>query len=120
MSIHDDVCRALTEYEDPKGCDVKEEDAVEGMYRVLIGIEDEIGKEVWEKFTSVLPKEPGRDTEAWYSGDEVVCKTEWLANKIADFFDALGYECVTGYYDPADDEREGCVDKFTGWYYMSI
>lgn len=41
---------------------------------------------------------------------------------IANLFDQL-YDmgtCVTGYYDPAEDERNNEVDAYTGLYYVTI
>ena len=29
-------------------------------------------------------------------------------------------ECLTGYYDPREDERDDCVDEYTGWYYIDF
>ena len=57
------------------------------------------------------------------AGDvEFLFDSEEKANAMADVIDlAFGeYPCsFTGYYDPEEDEREGCVDEFTGKWYAS-
>lgn len=59
-------------------------------------------------------------------GDEILCKTESAANALADMFECLykaqGEEILvnTGYYDPEEDERNGEVDRYTGWWYVNI
>lgn len=55
------------------------------------------------------------------SGDyEFLFNTEDEANAMADVMELAGAEYVnTGYYDPEEDERDGCVDKFTGKWYAS-
>lgn len=50
---------------------------------------------------------------------EIVCGTETQVEGIADFLEDLGFDYVrTGYYDPVEDEKEGCVDEYTGHYYV--
>ncbi len=62
----------------------------------------------------------------WSSGYEILCKTEDAADALADMFETLyaaqGEEILinTGYYDPAEDERNNEVDSFTGWWYVNI
>lgn len=64
--------------------------------------------------------------EIWCVGDEILCKTEEVADALADMFECLygaqGEEILinTGYYDPIEDIRNGEVDKFTGWWYVNI
>lgn len=62
----------------------------------------------------------------WSSGDEILCKTEEVADALADMFECL-YRAQdeeilvnTGYYDPVEDERNLEVDRYTGWWYVNI
>jgi len=54
------------------------------------------------------------------AGDkEFLFNTESKANAMADVMELATGESygLTGYYDPTEDEREHCVDMFTGkWY----
>ena len=51
--------------------------------------------------------------------DEILCDTEAMAEGVADLLEALGFSYVrTGYYDPVEDERNGEVDDYTGWWYV--
>lgn len=64
--------------------------------------------------------------DIWSAGDEILCKTESAADAIADLIESLyrsdDEEVMvnTGYYDPEEDERNGEVDRFTGWWYVNI
>lgn len=58
--------------------------------------------------------------EMWSDGSEILVNNENAAEYIADFLEALGYEAHTGYYDPKQDERDGCVDEHTGYYYINF
>ena len=58
------------------------------------------------------------------SGDmEFLFCSEEKADAMADVIDlafGFGYPCsYTGYYDPEEDERDGCVDELTGKWYAS-
>lgn len=55
------------------------------------------------------------------AGDcEFLFDTEEKANAMADIIELAGADYGrTGYYDPEEDEREGCVDRFTGKWYAS-
>lgn len=77
---------------------------------------------LFQAVADTLPKEPGDDVDLWYDGgDDILCRTEEQADALADWFDRVGGYCSsTGYYDPAEDEREHCVDKLTGWYYVTV
>lgn len=58
---------------------------------------------------------------AEWTGDEFLVYTEDEADRIADLLEALGFDYVfTGYYDPEEDQREGCVDNCTGKWYVSV
>lgn len=78
----------------------------------------------FEDITERLPDYP--EGIIWSAGDEILCKTESAANTIADMLELLyrsqGEDIYvnTGYYDPVEDERNGEVDKFTGWWYVCI
>lgn len=50
----------------------------------------------------------------------IVSKDETAVNRIADMLDSMGFDAVTGYFDPKEDERSGEVDSLTGYYYVDI
>lgn len=50
----------------------------------------------------------------------IVSKDEATVNRIADMLDSMGFDAVTGYFDPKEDERSGEVDSLTGYYYVCI
>ena len=60
------------------------------------------------------------------AGDEILCTTESAVDALADMFETLykvqGEDVLvnTGYYDPVEDERNGEVDRYTGWRYVNI
>lgn len=58
----------------------------------------------------------------WQVGDEILCKNGERANALADLIDQVmpGISTTTGYYDPAKDFNDGCIDEFTGWWYVTI
>lgn len=64
------------------------------------------------------------DGKVWGIGDELMCKTEAIADAMCDLlfqlYAAQGEEVVfhTGYYDPAEDARSGEEDRCTGWWYV--
>lgn len=64
------------------------------------------------------------DGEVWGNGDELMCKTEAIADAMCDLlfqlYAAQGEEVVfhTGYYDPVEDARSGEEDRCTGWWYV--
>lgn len=70
----------------------------------------------------LLPNEPG--SKVWYpqDGEEILCKTEQIAEGIADLFDTLYGEPTvnTGFYDPEEDKRNGEVNDRTGYYYVTL
>lgn len=73
-----------------------------------------------------LPDAPSDDIKFWADKDMILCRTEILADAIADLIEAVsaaqGVETLvrTSYYDPDEDEREGCVDKYTGWWCVDV
>lgn len=74
---------------------------------------------IYSELVKRLP--PYKHGAVWVCGDTIMCKTEDVADAIADIVEALSDEeeqCCTGYYDPAEDARSGEVDELTGWYYV--
>lgn len=53
-------------------------------------------------------------------GEEILSADEAALNHLADVFEAMGIDVVTGYYDPEEDKRCGEVDALTGYYYLSV
>lgn len=55
-------------------------------------------------------------------GENILCKTYEDAQKVADYIDEKAGRAIsaTGFYDPEEDKRMGYVDKYTGWYYVTI
>lgn len=55
-------------------------------------------------------------------GTEILSSEESEVEAIANLLDQLygNGTCNTGYYDPAEDERNGEVDAYTGLYYVTI
>ena len=67
---------------------------------------NDIGKIIGD-IASSLPDGPAR---IWSKDcDEILCDNERVAEAIADLFDSMYGDRVanTGYYDPAEDERNG-------------
>lgn len=59
--------------------------------------------------------------DMWYDGSEyILCRTEEMADALADWLNEFDYDAATGYYDPEEDQRDDCVDDHTGWYYVHI
>lgn len=64
------------------------------------------------------------DGDVWGNGDELMCKTEAIADAMCDLLFQLyaaqdeEVELHTGYYDPAEDARSGEEDRCTGWWYV--
>lgn len=60
-------------------------------------------------------------------GSEILCEDEETAEYVADTIENLckdedgdNYLICTGYYDPEEDMRDGCVDSYTDWWYVDI
>lgn len=73
---------------------------------------------VFQRIARGLPKHPC-DSHISTDGTYILCDTEERANSIADLLDAMGWDSVTGYFDPAKDKRMGEEDRYTGWWYVS-
>lgn len=87
--------------------------------------ESHVFESVWYRFAKHLPKEEDYEhnsIDVWYSevSDQIMCRSEELAEMIADILEDISgeHEAHTGYYDPAEDEKSGCTDDRTGWYYV--
>lgn len=88
--------------------------------------ESHVFESVWYQFVKHLPTSEAHENDTsnvidvWYSevSDEIMCRTEELAEMIANILDGISgeHEAHTGYYDPAEDERDDCVDDRTGWF----
>ena len=82
-------------------------------------------RDVFNAWFAVLPQREWCDDVVIKSdGEEILCKTQWLAELIADFIEQLTGETGsvrTGYYDPEEDAKEpnGPFDS-TGWYYVDF
>ena len=73
---------------------------------------------IWE----LVPHEPSKIWTKSGDDDEILCKDKQTAEAIADLIDAMYGDQVTktGYYDPTEDERNDEIDKYTGYYYVTI
>ena len=82
-------------------------------------------QEIFEAFSNAFPQSvwSKEDVLIWTDGSEILCKTEWLADTLADVIDHLAGETVThtGYYDPEEDAKEqNGPFRTTGWYYIDF
>ena len=70
--------------------------------------EEYLTNHIWYEFVSHLPTEPSDQRNVWYNenGDEILCRTEEIAEMIADILDGITGEKTmhTGYYDPEDEQ----------------
>ena len=91
--------------------------------------ESHIFENVWYEFVKHLPteedlyKDLGHNSiDVWYyeDADEILCRTEELADMIANIIEGISgeHEAHIGYYDPEEDKKYDCVDGRTGWYYV--
>ena len=87
--------------------------------------ESHVFDNVWFNFVKHLPTEEDwahNSVDVWYyaDADEIMCRTEELADMIANIIESISGEKLahTGYYDPEEDKRDDCVDGRTGWYYV--
>ena len=62
----------------------------------------------------------GRHYTFFQDSEKILCQSEEKINALADLLDDLGCTAITGYYDPEEDERNGTVDQYTGFYYLDI
>jgi hypothetical protein len=75
---------------------------------------------MFDEILKRLPRELVEGKKFWSNDEEILSKDEVAINYVADLLDTIGYDAVTGYYDPEEDERNGEVDEYTGYYYVSI
>jgi hypothetical protein len=90
--------------------------------------ESHVFENVWREFTLHLPTTADMEDDdcnsidIWYSesADEILCRSEELADMIANIIEGISgeHEAHTGYYDPDEDVLSGEVDEYTGWYYV--
>ena len=78
----------------------------------------------FKEFADKLPNCPIKDI--WSDGGEILCKTESIADSLADVFEDL-YKAEdeevfinTGYYDPIEDERNGFADIQCGQFFAQF
>ena len=90
---------------------------IEILKNVLWDCPIEFGKQFMDLLIDRLPTSPA---QVWTDGEQLLTKDINLANIFADFFYALGFLAATGYYDPEEDERDGLVNAWTGFYYISL
>lgn len=83
-------------------------------------------EDLYEKLISMLNGKPfifrhgGTKETLWSDGDMIFSSSEKVINIVADLLDCVGYESVTGYYDPEEDKKQGIVDRYTGFYYLDV
>lgn len=93
--------------------------------------EEHVYDNVFTCFANTLPVNPkpveidGQDViipDVWTDGVEILCRTEALADMIANALDAIAGspESHTGYYDPYEDAKEGQTYNTTGWWYVDF
>ena len=93
--------------------------------------EEHIYDNVFCAFANTLPLNPPEIDlgdkhmiipDVWTDGTEILCRTEELADAIANALDAIAGspESHVGFYDPYDDAESGEVDDHTGWWYVDF
>ena len=86
----------------------------------LNGTERQADASLWTAMTSPLPHEPTAGRKFWTNGEEILGADETEINIIADLLDCMGYDAITGYYDPEEDAKNGDTDEYTGNYYVTV
>ena len=78
-------------------------------------------KSVFQNVIENIISLPDRWGRFGISTDEetILCREEKTAELIADILSAAEEDICTGYYDPKEDEQDGCADSYTGLYYIS-
>lgn len=78
-------------------------------------------KDLWSLLNSLLPYYPtGKRPDYWSDGDLILCPSLDAANVLADVLEAAGYDPVTGYYDPDEDDKWGTRDQYSGYAYVDL
>lgn len=57
--------------------------------------------------------------DVWYDGDMILCRTKEMFDSFVNVLACMDIGFVTGYYDPEEDERDDCVNEYTGCWYIS-
>lgn len=85
-------------------------------------MEKDKARDVYAGILELLSSEDNHDPDFWSDGELIYASTEYRANIIADFIDAIYGDSVaaTGYFDPDEDERNDLVTKATGWHYIDV
>ena len=86
----------------------------------LNGTEREENANLWLAITGALPHKPSEKCKFWSNDEEILGLDEVEVNIIADLLDCMGYDAITGYYDPEEDAKNGDTDDFTGHYYVTV
>lgn len=69
---------------------------------------------------------PGYAGMIWSDGEEILVKSEYMANNIAEAIKLLYLSqredvvINTGHYNPEEDKRNNEEDRYTGWWYIHI
>lgn len=78
---------------------------------------------VWSKLISKACElsETG-SVPMWTDGEELLVSEEELCDKLANALDYTwdGHPVRTSHYDPSEDMKEQCVDKYTGWWCINF
>lgn len=86
--------------------------------------ETHITDKIFCAIAETLPLNPPEPIgfDLWSDGVQILCRTEELAERLADMIEAITGEgpVVTGYYDPFEDARDGSTDDHTGWWYVDF
>lgn len=78
----------------------------------------------WKIIMETAAVVPAKRTTYWTDNEEILCKSEEIAETIANMIETLYWmdgekvSIQTGYYDPKEDEDEGKADEYTGWWYV--
>lgn len=80
----------------------------------------------FEIIKSLLPDYESSYDDFWTDSSEIMVRTEEEANVLADFIESLyridhrEVDILTGCFDNREDIRNGEVDQYTGWWYVTI
>lgn len=86
----------------------------------LSGSERQDNANLWLALTAALSHKPSDECKFWTNDEEILGVDETEINVIADLLDSMGYDAITGYYDPEEDAKAGDTDEFTGHYYVTV
>lgn len=76
---------------------------------------------VVELLFKTVPRTPIDECEYWATDSLILARTQDGAERLADMMEGLfGIQCATGYFDPAEDARDGLCDECTGYYYVDF